>query len=276
MLIQLRSSTAAFRPRLRWSAALALAGGLWLAAAPAQATSTTFFGEDVPPNGGIPSSFPNADAKQAQFLSMLVDPGTEDFSEFKSGDACKLSLTFRSPSGSAVEKGTLTDPSDAQEGFIATALIAKTGFPISGDTYWKNTTEAKDHADDGLFHVTFDHPVRAFGFFAMAYSTLSKPGGTQLVLDLELQGGGTVSYKIPHDVSDTTTGKVFFFGVITDPFVAATLRNCGDRGGDVLGVDDLTVAHTVVPEPGTGALLGAGLLVVAGMLRRRDLARPRG
>jgi hypothetical protein len=252
------------------AAAPALGACLWLFAAPAAATSTTFFGEDVPPGGGLPASFPNANAKQAEFLSMLVDPGTEDFSAFHSEDEAPLDLRFRNPAGSGavVETGTLTDPSDSHDGFIATALIAKTGFPISGTTYWKNTTEAEDDANDGLFHVDFDHAVRAFGFYAMAYSTLSKPGGTQLVLDLELEGGGTVSFTIPNDVTDTLTGKVLYFGVITDPFVAATLRNSGEKDGDVIGFDDFTVAHVVVPEPGTGLLLGAGMLVVAGMLHR--------
>src|SRR5262245_64879538 len=108
-------------------AALALYVGLWLAAAPAAATSTTFFGEDVPPGGGIPASFPNSSAQQAAFVSQLVDPGTEDFSAFKSGDDGPLVLSFRNPpgSGSAVEPGTLVDPSSAVKGFIENALIAK-------------------------------------------------------------------------------------------------------------------------------------------------------
>ena len=255
-------------------AALALGAGLWLVAVPAAAT--TFFGEDVPPGGGIPASHPNSSAQQAAFLSLLLDPGTEDFSAFKSGDDGPLDLVFRNPagSGSAVETGTLFDPSSRGKGFIATAQIAKTGFPISGRTYWKNTTDAEDRADEGLFRVDFDDPVRAFGFFAMAYSTLSRPGGTQLVLDLELVGGGTQSFVIPHDVTDTLTGKVFYFGVTSDPFVAATLRNTGAKHGDVIGFDDFTVAHTIVPEPATASLLAAGLAGLA-LWRRSAVRGPR-
>jgi hypothetical protein len=242
-----------------------LGASLLLAAAPAQATST-FFGQDVPPGGAIPSSFPNSNAAKVSFLANLGDPGTEDFSAFGSGDDDSLDLFFRNPAGSgpAVETGTLTDPSSDDEGFIATARIAKTGFPISGRSYWKNTTEE----DEGLFRVRFDDPVRAFGFYATGYSTLSQIGGTQLVLDLELVGGGTASFQIPHDIIDKTTGKVFFFGVVTDRFVAATLRNSGPEDGDVIGFDDFTVAHVVVPEPATGWLLAGGVLALGVAARR--------
>src|SRR5262249_18629827 len=213
----------------------------------------------------------NADLEKAEFLSMLVTPGTENFSGFHSGDDAPLALKFLNPPGGAttVETGKLTDP--IGDGFIATAQIAKTGFPISPRTYWKNTTDGQD----GLFKVAFDHSVVAFGFFATGYSTLSHAEDTQLELDLTPVGSTQpVSFKIPHDIVDNTTGKVFFFGVITDlPFVAATLRNATCASGDVIGFDDFTVAHQVVPEPATGGLLGGGLLLLAGAARRRRRGR---
>jgi PEP-CTERM motif-containing protein len=270
MLIRTRSRAAARSRRPSPTRLLALAAVLLLGGLPARATPTTFFGQDVPPGGAIPSSFPNSDAAKASFLTMLGDPGTEDFSAFHSGNDGPLDLLFRNPAGSGavVETGTLTDPSSGQDGFIATAQIAKTGFPISGRTYWKNTTEQ----DEGLFRVRFDDPVRAFGFYATAYSTLNQIGGTQLVLDLDLVGGGTTSLVIPPDIIDKTTGKVFFFGVVTDPFLAATLRNAGPEDGDVIGFDDFTVAHVVVPEPATGWLLAGGVLALGVAVRRRRSA----
>jgi len=256
------------------TAPLALAVGLWLFAPPARAaTLTPFFGQDVPLADGIPVAHPASDVARGAFFAMLGDRGTEDFEGFSSGDEATLDLSFRSPTNTEIETGELDDGTG--EGFVATAQIAKTGFPISGDAYWKNTTE---NNDDALFEVSFGNPVRAFGFYATAWETLSHPGETQLVLELELEDGTTVPQVIPHDTSSTVTGKVFYFGVISDlAFVKATLRNTADGDGDVIGFDDFTVAHTIIPEPGTGWLLAGGMLALAAArrraLQRRSVAR---
>ena len=262
----LRTSRFALGPR---ATSLALAVALWLLAPPAGAvTLTPFFGQDVPLVDGIPATHPASDVARAAFFAMLADRGTEDFESFQSEDEAPLDLSFRSPTDTEIETGTLYDGTG--DGFVATAQIAKTGFPTSGEAYWKNTTPSDE---DALFRVNFDHPVRAFGFYATAWETLSHPGETQLVLELKLSDGTTVPFVIPHDTASTITGKVFYVGVISDlSFVKATLRNTGDGDGDVIGFDDFTVAHTIIPEPGTGWLLAGGMLALAAA-RRHALHR---
>jgi hypothetical protein len=254
-----------------------LTAALLVSAAPAYATSTCipptcFFGEDI---GAFPvDPFTNSNQAQADFLAMLDHPGTENFNAFDYPKTASLNLSFQSSLGTEIAAGTLNDPTG--EGFIATAAIAKTGFPIpspipipspsQSPSYWKNETEG----DAGLFSVEFpsNDPMRAFGFYATGYSTLSGAGGTQLALELVLETGATVTFMIPHS-TDSALGNVFYFGVITDPFVKATLRNQGDDDGDVIGFDNFTVARNVVPEPASGALLAGGLLALTASRRRR-------
>jgi hypothetical protein len=265
MPIGLHSTASTRRPARTRAAAVSLGALILLSAGTAHAVSTAiFFGEDIPANPGVELPTPS-DAESA-FVSMLVDEETEDFSGFDSGDEADLDILF----------GTLSDPTSDGDGFIATAQIAATGFPISGSTYWKNTTEV----DEGLFTVTFEpgYEARAFGFYATAYSTQAETGGTRLVLRFERPNAGG-SYEVPIGHSPTDSdGKAFYFGVIVDPadaFESVTLLNLGSDGGDVIGFDDFTVARSIVPEPSTGLLLASGLLGLAASRRSGRLHRDR-
>jgi hypothetical protein len=240
-------------------------------ASPARA-DPVFFGEDL---GVCPGPFPcalaipNASAAESAFLAALLDPGTEDLSAFESGDGGTLPLSFV---GAGMHGGTLVDPTTDQDGYVGTSQHQDRGFPITGIPFWKNRSEE----GEGLFRVDFDEPVRAFGFYATAYSTLSEPGSTQLVLELEPAGGGPpLAFGIAHATTETP-GSVFYFGVISDPFLRATLRNASDEDGDVIGFDDFTAATAVVPEPSTGLLLATGLLGLAASARRGPRRRDSG
>jgi hypothetical protein len=210
--------------------------------------------------GSLPLTLTYSTQAENAFLAMLSDPLGEDFSGFGSGDEDPLDLSF----------GTLTDPSSARAGFVATALSAQSGFPITGPTYWKNTTEE----GEGLFAIAFDAPVRALGFYATAYSTLARTGSTSLALRLSLEAGGTLDLTISHAQVDGD-GRAFYFGVIADPFTSATLFNFGNDDGDVIGFDDFTAACNAVPEPSTGLLLAGGLGALAAA-RRSGHRRSRG
>jgi hypothetical protein len=268
---RLPATPALLRTGLRASA-LALAALLLSGAAPAGAVSSVC--ESVVDVGivcfdqDLGTGTDSSDDAQSMFLAMLVNPGTENFSSFETGETDLVKLSF----GSSGVMGWLTDGVE-EGGSISDLDDPERGFPISTDQFWKN--ETTDGEAGELFIVNFDTAVRAFGFYATAWSTQSTADATALELELIPYGGGTSTFvPIEHSQLGELEGSVFYVGVIADlPFIAAVLRNntgCDPdecEPGDRIGFDDFTVA--VVPEPSTGLLLSAGLLGLAAIGRRR-------
>jgi hypothetical protein len=247
------------------AAALALATALLAGAAPAEAVSTRF-AQDLG-TGAVPTEFPNSRAAEIAFRAALVDPVTEDFSSFRTADRGPLEIFAAGP-----VTATLSDTVDAG-GSIRGVLddAANRGFAASGIQFWKNETTS--NARDELFRVTFSEGVRAFGFYATAWSTESTPtmDATVLALYLERDGMAAERVAIPHGHEDLP-GSVFYFGVVAEvPFLAASLRNDSTTDpGDRIGFDQFTVA--IVPEPSSALLLLAGLVGLAAMGRCGSLS----
>jgi len=225
--------------------------------------NATRFGTTTPP-----ITFPNSSSQQGLFLAALVNPETENFESFANANHGPLNIFASGGPVTGVLSDTVPD-SGSIRGILDDAVDR--GFPTSPDQFWKNTTTSD--ASDNLFRVDFSTGVRAFGFYATAYSTEATPtmDATSLVLYLERAGGVFEAIPINHTHLERP-GSVFYFGVTSDdPFLAAYLRNSSTTDpGDRIGFDDLTVATTLVPEPATLLLLSAGLLGLGALGRRRS------
>jgi len=248
--------------------ALALSLTVFAAVGVVQAATTEYFGEDL----GLGettrlSSWPNAEAAEAEFLSRLTGVGTEDFEGFAQGNSTPLAIDF----GVA---GTATLYGNGYINSLPAATDPSFGrYPTSGDKYWEASSS---------FWIEFSQPIAAIGFYATDIGDFNG----QVVVELE--NGGTRSYTIDNTVGGAG-GSVLFYGIIEDDpalqFTKVTFGNTAP-GVDYFGFDDFTIGtltQVVTPVGGTAQpidrlallapwiALGAAMIAGAAVHMRRRL-----
>lgn len=144
--------------------------------------------------------------------------------------------------------------------------------PLGGDPTFDPIAFVKNPTD---ILITFDAPVTAVSFYAF---DIDPSLGTVETLGATISDGGAFSQTItitsgdPGVVTGDGVATLFDFGNVTP--ITSLFLDISPSGSFAFadwGVDNLTFS---VPEPGTLALLGAGLLAF-GFLNRRTLRTAR-
>lgn len=229
-----------------------------VAAAPAFAASTVYFGLDNSDlsGGGVAS---NSDAAHSAFVGAAGILGTQGFESLALGAV---------PSSFAIGGVTASFVNTAQNGYSVIASGVNglySTFATSGSQYLDSLS------DNGstYYTISFNTPVRALGFYVSDVSDWLNTGGSipNLKLNLtQVSGGASLDLANGTDPNTIVNGNVSFIGVI-DPANAITGFSISSAasipGADAIGIDNLQVSP--VPEPSQAALMLAGILVLGGL-----------
>lgn len=234
-----------------------LAGGLLsLDATAATVVFMGFDNVDLSAGGANPASA----AAAAAFAGAAGSLAVQDFEGFTPG-APPASFAIGGVTATLTDTATDTTQITAGVGGFST-------YATSGNQFLDSLTLD----DSAFFTITFDAPVRGFGFYLSDPSDWAGIAGTANLVLRVTQQGGVQDVVLFGDTpaSQMVNGGLGYVGLLDDdnPFLSFTLLNPGaNPDEDAIGLDDLAV--TAVPLP-AGAFLFAPALALLGLARRRS------
>jgi hypothetical protein len=231
-----------------------LAGG----SSGALAAPLTFFGMDQIPGGIVPAGG-NAETARNSFLGNLTSVGNESFEGLALGTTPPIVLSFPG------SNGNLAATLNSSQNVVVTDQNPVGQFSTSGSQHLDadfGTTLTIDFAST---------PISAFGF----YGTDISDSGGDLVVDIIDTLNTLTSFTVVLD--GQTSGNVMFWGFVDASTAYKTVVIRNTSSSDRFGFDDMVIGDQQqvsvnVPEPGTLAVLGLGLLGFAAARRRRRAA----
>jgi hypothetical protein len=241
---------------IRMKLHLALAGiaAIMVSAAPANAATTIFSGQDD--GAGVAGPWVNSSAAEAAFKAAAGAFGAVKTETFEGATVGALSPVV-------LDDLTITTP--APNFGLRISGVNDTTF---GNLYGFNVTAGgskwygfPNFAATQAF-LTFDAPTNSLGFWLTGIQAEFTAS-----IDVELLDGSKETFSLPVN----TAGGVQFWGVVSDIAFTKVLAVQTNNPGvaDAFGLDNISYNGAVVPEPATWAMMIMGFGLVGFAARRR-------
>jgi hypothetical protein len=240
---------------------------------PARADFTTYFGMDAGTSSSPPTPLDKSQKMEQAFVAALSGVRVENFDSLATGSPPPTPFVFTPLPG--MTGANVSATATVNQNDVVTSSDTNGTFPISGTQF----VYASGGANNGL-SVTLDFSSSPIAGFGMYITDLSDSGSTldQIQYTMKLTDGTTVTKDTSKYVtSELTNSHVIFFGEISnDPSqlissITIITPDPTANGDDAIGVDDMTIGASAVPEPASVVMLtiGAGVVLAGRRFSRR-------